>query len=87
MRSELEKYKVDIERWQVEGEVIRKPRKKRSDTGTSCKCKTAPRGDKENEPLTKQSREKRCASQRQPKSCEIIEDSDVSQSTDNDKED
>ncbi|KAG1906114.1 uncharacterized protein F5891DRAFT_911163, partial [Suillus fuscotomentosus] len=35
--SELEKYKADIERRQVEGEVIRKPHKKRSDVGTSRK--------------------------------------------------
>ncbi|KAG1902575.1 uncharacterized protein F5891DRAFT_925703, partial [Suillus fuscotomentosus] len=36
-RSELEKYKADVERWQVEGEVIGKPRKKCSDADTSCK--------------------------------------------------
>ncbi|KAG1733255.1 hypothetical protein EDD22DRAFT_830056 [Suillus occidentalis] len=86
-RSELEKYKADVERRQIAGEVIGKPCKKRSDAGTSHKRKNAAGGSKENRRPSKKSREQTRASHRQPKSREIIEDSDESPSSDGDEED
>ncbi|KAG1770789.1 hypothetical protein EV702DRAFT_1202260 [Suillus placidus] len=78
-KTELEKYKEDLERHQAAGEAVGKPRKKCSDSGTSRKCKNTQREDTKGEcPAKKSRRSNKTAkmSHLEPKSREIIESSD-----------
>ncbi|KAG1738869.1 uncharacterized protein EDB91DRAFT_1054381 [Suillus paluster] len=78
-KTELEKYKEDLERRRAAGETVGKPRKKRSNSGTSRKCKNMQREDTEGECSAKKSRRSNKTgkvSRLEPKSREIIESSD-----------
>ncbi|KAG0694015.1 hypothetical protein DFH29DRAFT_815774 [Suillus ampliporus] len=77
--TELEKYKEDLERHWAAGETVGKPRKKRSDLGTSRKRKNMQREDTEGEHPVKKSRRSNKTGKvscLEPKSREIIESSD-----------
>ncbi|KAG2149242.1 hypothetical protein DEU56DRAFT_908942 [Suillus clintonianus] len=75
-KTELEKYKEDLERRRAAGEMVGKPRKKRSDSGTSCKRKNTQRDEGER-PAKKSRRSNKTGkvSRPEPKSREIIESS------------
>ncbi|KAG1734414.1 uncharacterized protein EDB91DRAFT_1250925 [Suillus paluster] len=78
-KTELEKYKEDLERRRAAGETVGKPHKKRSDSGKSRKCKNTQREDTEGERPAKKSRRSNKTgkvSRPEPKSREIIESSD-----------
>ncbi|KAG0708394.1 hypothetical protein DFH29DRAFT_1065763 [Suillus ampliporus] len=78
-KTELEKYKEDLERRRAAGETVGKPRKKHSDSGTSRKCKNTQREDTEGERPAKKSRRSNKTgkvSRPEPKNREIIESSD-----------
>ncbi|KAG1724202.1 uncharacterized protein EDB91DRAFT_1255338 [Suillus paluster] len=78
-KTELEKYKEDLERRRAAGETVGKPRKKSSNSGTSHKCKNTQREDTEGErPAKKLRRSNKTGkvSCPEPKSRKIIESSD-----------
>ncbi|KAG1738700.1 hypothetical protein EDD22DRAFT_787178 [Suillus occidentalis] len=93
-RRELEDFREDIKKREEAGEVVGTVRKKRADAGKARKRK-APAddsanvsGEKENEPSSKKKRKSRAGKQSlrlkrvQPRSCELIEDSEVEQVVD-----
>ncbi|KAG2100524.1 hypothetical protein BD769DRAFT_1393946 [Suillus cothurnatus] len=93
-RRELEDFHKDIKKREEAGEVVGTVCKKRADAGKVRKCK-APTddsanasGEKENEPSSKEKRksctgkQSSCLKRVQPRSCEIIEDSEVEQAID-----
>jgi hypothetical protein len=93
-RQELEDFCEDIKKHEEAGEVVGTVCKKHTDAGKVHKCK-APTddsanasGEKENEPSSKKKRKSHAGKQSshlmrvQPRSCEIIEDSEVEQAID-----
>ena len=78
-RAQLDTHRIDMEERQEKGEVVGKQRKKRSDAGTSRKCKQRPSEDKENKRPSKKSTTKNSRT-RMVKSRAVISDSSESDS-------
>lgn len=88
-RRELEDFREDIKKREEAGEVVGTVRKKRADAGKAPADDSANvSGEKENEPSSKKKRKSRAGKQSsrlkrvQPRSCELIEDSEDEQVVD-----
>lgn len=72
MPVEVKAHTAELDVRRSAGEVVRKPRKKRSDAGGSCKRKALPAAHRENKRPFKKARKMAASSSEAPKSVEFI---------------